>query len=344
MFEKARIKLTIWYLLIIMTISIFFSCLIYVGATREFDRVLTFGQYKLQHPETIERYIQRPVWEIETLPPRGSLDLRLAQVARLRAVEGLILINLIILFISSFAGYFLAGRTLRPIKKMIDEQNRFITDASHELNTPLTSLKTSIEVNLRDKNFTITKARELMLSNLEDINSLQNLSDKLIKLNQYQYINGSVLFAKVLLPEVLNKALEKVNKQAKEKKIKISVNILKTKLLGDEESLVELFVILLDNAIKYSKQNKIITVTNRKLDSKVQIEVKDQGVGITKEDLPFIFDRFYRAEKSRTKNDYPGYGLGLSIAKRIVSMHNGDIVVESEAGKGTKFIITLKAI
>lgn len=345
MFQKTRIKLTFWYLLIIMFISIFFSGLIYVGANREFDRVLRVERYQAQHPEFIERYIQRPVWESENLPvPQGPPNPKLIQGTKIRVAEGLVLINLIILFFSSFAGYFLAGRTLRPIKEMLDEQNRFITDASHELNTPLTSLKTSIEVNLRDKNLTLEKAKKLILSNLEDVNSLQILSSELIKLNLYQMPNDNMVFNKILISDILNRALEKVKAQANKKKINITVNVSKIDLMADEKSLTEVFVILLDNAIKYSEQNSKIEIRAKKIDSKVEIMVEDHGLGIDKADLPFIFDRFYRSEKSRTKNNFVGYGLGLSIAKRVVSLHNGSIVVESEINKGTKFTIVLNMV
>ena len=126
---------------------------------------------------------------------------------------------------------------------------------------------------------------------------------------------------------------------AKKKNISIAAKIPKTKIAGDKRALTELFTVLLDNAIKYSPNKKEVSITARKYDSKVQISVKDNGIGIKKEDLPHIFDRFYRADKSRTKQVVKGYGLGLSIAKRIVSTHNGTITVESEEGKGSAFII-----
>ena len=344
MFEKARLKLTIWYLFLIMVISIFFSLVIFFGATREFDRVIRFEDFRLQHPDQVEIYIQRPVWDMDTLPLPSHPNPQLIQATKIRMMEELALINVLILILSSFAGYFLAGRTLRPIKDMVDEQNRFITDASHELNTPLTSLKTSIEVNLRDKNFNEKKARILLQSNLEDVNSLQTLSDELIKLNQYQKVNGNITFGKVNLTDTINKALEKVNKQARVKKIKINLKLPKVFVNGDAKSLTELFVILLDNSVKYSKNNKEVNVIGKKLDSRIEIMVEDQGLGIAKEDLPFIFERFYRSEKSRTKTNYQGYGLGLSIAKRVVNLHNGNIVVESELNKGTKFTVTLNIV
>jgi two-component system sensor histidine kinase CiaH len=341
MFHSTRLKLTAWYLLIIMAISISFSAFIYFGATREYDRILRIEQYRIQHPNPPGRIIQRPFGEIDPFPLSSQADNELVEWARLRVLEALFGINVIILFLSALAGYFLAGRTLRPIKNMLDEQNRFITDASHELNTPLTSLKTSIEINLRDKSFNTEKAKEVLQSNLEDVNNLQFLSAELIKLTQYQDNNVGFQLEKFYLLDVIQEAVEKVKSLAKKKNISISLDIPKIHLIGEKRSLTELFIILLDNAIKYSSNKKIVSLSVRKIDSKIQIFVKDNGIGIERKDIPHIFDRFYRADKSRTKQKILGYGLGLSIAKRIATLHNGSIVVESEVGKGSVFIVTL---
>ena len=339
MFHKTRLKLTAWYLLIIMVVSIFFSTFIYFGATREFNRIIRIEQFRNLHPEVNESYIQRPVWENENIPLPRQPDPRLIQDANIRVLEGLIGINLIILCLSALAGYFLAGRTLKPIKDMVDEQNRFITDASHELNTPLTSLKTSIEVNLRDKKLTLEKSKQVLLSNLEEVNNLQALSEELIEITQYQKANGNFQLSKTDIANVVKNAVLKIKPQADKKQIKISTKVSKTSINADERSLTELFIILLDNAVKYSPQKKNIEVKSVISDSKLKIIVKDNGIGIDKQDLPFIFERFYRADKSRTKQQVAGYGLGLSIAKRIVSLHSGTINVESARGKGTSFIV-----
>jgi signal transduction histidine kinase len=224
---------------------------------------------------------------------------------------------------------------------MLDEQNRFITDASHELNTPLTALKTSLEVNLRNKQLNLEEAKEVLQSNLEDVNSLQSLSEELMGVVMYQKQNGNFKMEKIALPVVIKSAVEKVKSLAEKKKIIIKVDIAKAFVIGDEKSLRELFVILLDNAIKYSANKTLISLTAKKEDSLIEVTVEDTGAGIKKEDLPHIFDRFYRADRSRTKQRVGGYGLGLSIAKRIVTLHNGSIRVESEIGKGSAFIVTL---
>src|SRR5258706_8205521 len=344
MFQSARFRLTAWYLVIIMAISIFFSAFIYIGATREFDRILRIQKMRLQHPEIHLKIIQGKPWAIESFPTPSQPDPQVEEEERLRVLESLLGVNIIILIISSLAGYFLAGRTLRPIKEMVDEQNRFITDASHELNTPLTALKTTLEVNMRDKNLTLEKAKDVLKSNLEEVGNLQLLSDDMIKLTQYQKLNGKKHFVSLQLSSVLQSAISKISSLARKKNINISTNISETHyIMGDEKNLVELFVILLDNAIKYSPQKKNIIIALKRIDGKVVIAVEDAGIGIKREDIPHNFDRFYRSDESRTKQKTPGYGLGLSIAKRIVDMHKGTISVESEVGHGTVFTVTFPA-
>ncbi|HUD05130.1 MAG TPA: HAMP domain-containing sensor histidine kinase [Patescibacteria group bacterium] len=344
MFHSARLKLTAWYLLIIMIISISFSTFIYFGAAREYDRILRLEQYRVMHPMRPGIILQRPPSETELFSISPQQDNELVEWAKLRVLEALFGINVIILFLSALAGYFLAGRTLRPIKNMLDEQNRFITDASHELNTPLTALKTSLEVNLRDKKLSLHKAKKVLSSNLEDVNNLQSLSEELMELIMYQKQNGNYKIAKIALSDIIKTAVGQTKSLAEKKKIVIKVDAPKTFVMGDEKSLKKLFVILLDNAIKYTNSKSPISVVVKKNDFIINILVKDGGIGIKKEDMPHIFDRFYRADRSRTKQRIEGYGLGLSIAKRIVALHNGSIRVESEVRKGSVFTVTLPKI
>jgi len=334
MFQKARIKLTVWYLLIIMSVSIIFSFVIYSGVSRELERFNGPQNMRLNREQ--ELMLPAPIRS-----ELRALDAQIVSTARTRLTLTLIFINLGIFGIAGLAGYFLAGKTLRPIKEMVDEQNRFITDASHELRTPLTSLKTAIEVNLRDKNMTLDQAKKLIKSNLEDVESLQVLSDGLINLAYYQKPNGNTAFKKVYVKDIVSSAVDKVKIMASENKIRINSKIANLKVEGDKKSLVELFVIILDNAIKYGKQNSSVKIIAREISNKAVITVSDEGMGINSKDLPHIFDRFYRAEKSRSKKYASGYGLGLSIAKKIVEVHKGSIDVESKEGKGTIFTITL---
>jgi signal transduction histidine kinase len=315
MFQKARIKLTAWYLLIIMLVSMSFSAVIFRVLTSELDRF-----------ERVERVrIERRFPAIDEIKHR--LILRLINI------------NVFIFVGSALAGYLLAGRTLKPIAEMVDEQNRFITDASHELRTPLTSLKSEIEVNLRDPNLSMTQAKSLLKSNLEEVNNLQTLSDNLIKLTG----NNTLDMGRIQLTDIIKEAIRRVSVAAKTKRIMITNNVPNHVLTGNAMLLTELFIILLDNAIKYSARGKNIRITGGKNDGHVSIRVTDQGYGIRKEDIPHLFDRFWRADKSRTKTAVPGYGLGLAIGKQIVDRHHGMITVESAVNKGSVFMVTLPA-
>ncbi len=336
MFHSARIKLTAWYLLIIMTISISFSVAIYRVLTSELDRLERAEQSRVAR--------RLPEFQInQTAPgvPDVILDPDLLAETKNRVEIILIFINLFILGGSAFAGYMLAGRTLNPIAEMVDEQNRFITDASHELRTPLTSLKSEIEVNLRDPNLSLEQTKTLLKSNLEEVNSLQVLSDGLIRLTQYQQGHNTLPFTTVQLAPIAKEAIRKVTNAAKEKKITITNDIHSSTVQGNQTALTELLVIFLDNAIKYSPKQKTVHIMSKKTDGHILIEIADRGFGIDEKDIPHLFDRFYRADKSRTKTGVAGYGLGLSIAKQIVDQHDGSIRVQSQLKKGTTFTIEL---
>lgn len=341
MFHSARIKLTSWYLLIIMAISIAFSTFIYIEASHEFTRIL-----RAQRAHVNIRIIQQTPFT-DTMMQKTPIYItqqdadQVVNDERTRVLESLIEINIVILLLSAFSGYFLAGRTLKPIQKMVDDQNRFITDASHELNTPLTAIRTTIEVNLRNKDLSLTKAKEVLESNLEEVTNLQTLSDELIKLNQFQEHQQMIPQEKVILATVIQSAITKLTPLAQKKHITITSQVPDATMRGEARSLKELFVILLDNAIKYSPEKKTIRVSAIKKDKKIRIRVKDNGIGMDKQALERIYDRFYRADSSRTKQQTPGYGLGLSIAKQIVTLHQGTISVASTAGKGTTFTIIL---
>ena len=115
----------------------------------------------------------------------------------------------------------------------------------------------------------------------------------------------------------------------------------KSIVLGNKDKLSELFVILLDNAIKYSPKNSLIKIGSKTGKRQVVIKVSDQGLGIEEKDLPHIFERFYRADSARSHFEEGGYGLGLAIAKKIVDEHGGKILVNSIVGKGSEFKIIL---
>lgn len=330
MFRSARLKLASLYLVIIMTISIFFSFFIYNTTLVEVERVL-------KH-QAVEFYAARGLIP----PPPNFIQINpdLLIEARRQIVLRLLTINLIILGISGGIGYILSGKTLAPIEAMVDQQKRFISDASHELRTPLTALKSELEVNLRDKELTPQRAKEILMSNLEEVNNLQMLSDNLLRLTQYEDARGWD-FVKVSLQKVIADAWVKVAPLANQRQIAFESSVKNEYTIGDAFSLTELFMILFDNAIKYSPKKSTVRVSAKAHDASMKLFVSDEGIGIPQENIPHIFDRFYRSDSSRSKHSVTGYGLGLSIAQKIIRLHKGSISVDSTIGRGTTFTLKL---
>lgn len=334
-FHSATLKLTLFYVLIAMAISVSFSFALFNISSKELGRGLG-RQTGLMRDLPMERFQGGFVPNFE--------ELRVQQLdesnGRLR--DNLIYFNVLILLLSSGAGYFLARKTLEPIEEAVEAQNHFTADASHELRTPLTAMKTEIEVAMRDKKLNLDQAKVLLKSNLDEIGKLESLSNALLKLSRYQN-ESRTDFRKLSLSRLVVEAYQKVEPLAEEKNISFDNDLNDVSILGDKQSLVELFVILLDNAIKYSPNNSTIVIKINSTDDHVIATIKDYGAGIKASDLPFIFNRFYRADNSRSKGKISGYGLGLSIAKRIVELHNGKISVISRPGKGSQFTLKFKA-
>lgn len=328
MFQSARLTLTAWYLLIIMLVSITFSIAFYQASTQEIQRFIVKVQYVQEERPHI----------LFHRPPDAELILAELQHVKHRLQMSLVVVNGIIFLLAGAAGYFLAGRTLRPIKLMVEEQNQFVSNASHELRTPIATLRAEMEGSLLEKHVSDKEARKLIASNLEELSRLQELSNSLLQLTYLHKNGGNNYNEEVLLNAVIQAAYKKIAPIAKKKHILFTLAKVPGYVQGDKQSLIEVFVNLSENAIKYSPEKTTIALTSKSEKRTVHITLIDQGDGIASEDLPHIFERFYRTDKSRSKAD--GYGLGLSIVKKIVTAHNGTITAKSTLGKGTTFILT----
>ncbi len=334
MFRKARLKLTAWYLLIIMVISFSFSALIYQLISVEINRFANSQRNRIQRHLFID---QKQI----LVQPFIFIDNDLIAESQKRLFINLAIINGIIFVLSGSLSYFLAGRTLSPIQKMTEDQKRFISDASHELKTPITALKTMFEVSFRDPNLNLIEAKKVISDAIFSTNQLKTLSDSLLELNHLNNNGSSFKLEPVSIKNLILKAVKKIKPQADNKKIIINTKISKGKITVDNQKIEELFLILLDNAIKYSPQSSQIKFISLKTRKNIIFKIIDQGIGISTKDLPHIFDRFYRADNARTKNGASGYGLGLSIAQKIVDQHHGHIKVDSTLQKGSTFKIIL---
>lgn len=332
MFQTTRLKLTAWYLIIIMLISVLFSIAFYQSSTRELQRIITRIQF--------DRQLDEPPLPMRgpTLLFRNAPSVEELQALQQRSLATLVIINGFILVFAGGAGYFLAGRTLQPIKKMMDEQNDFISNASHELRTPLATLRAEMEGKLLEKHITDDSARKLISSNLEEVSTLQDLTNNLLQLTQVYTLRSKHDLQNTSLTDVVTAAHKKISILAKQKHITVTLDISDAIISAYPLELTAAFVIILDNAIKYSPPRSRVSVVSEKKRGFVSVSVSDQGMGISTTDQVHIFERFYRAEKSRS---HDGFGLGLSIAKQIIDRHSGSITMTSQVSQGSTFTITL---
>lgn len=324
MFKQARLRLTGWYLIIIMMVSLAFSGVIYRAATFELNRFARAQQNKFENRVLV---LNDNVVQMRPSPP--ILDQDLLDDAKSRLLKALLLINLGILASSALLGYYLSGRTLEPISEMMDEQYRFVSDASHELKTPLTAMKSTLEVALRDPKMGLDEAKKTLEVSLGEVNDLQKLAEGLLELSTHV---GSLKQDKVKLNTVVHEAIKILEPLALSKKIEIITTLPKIAIMGESETLKRAITTIIDNAIKYSKAKSKIYISTKTSAKTVVLKIRDEGIGIEESEIPLIFNRFYRSDKARSTD---GHGLGLSIAKKIVESQDGEIVVESKKGKGT---------
>ncbi len=334
MFHNTTLKLTGVYLAIIMVISLFFSANIYTLATRELDRGFRRQAAVIQQVSPTDPFGDgNPVIYQRNLAFQNAKD----------HIKGqLLLVNVLILAGAAVVSYLLARRTLIPIEEAHEAQKRFTADASHELRTPLTAMQTEIEVALRDLKLNKDQAKELLKSNLEELAKLTQLSDGLLRLARLE--TNTISKKPIRLMPVITEAIKTNQNLADQKHIILEApkdSTESVQVLGNRASLVELLSILINNAIKYSPHKSTVALGYYKHGKEVVINVIDHGAGISPPDLPLIFERFYRADTSRTKQQITGYGLGLSIAKSFAELHGGYITAKSTVGAGSTFQVHL---
>ncbi len=238
-------------------------------------------------------------------------------------------------------GYVLAGRALRPIGAAMDRQRAFVADASHELRTPLSLIRASAELLKRHGDQPV----EANIASVEDIiqesDRLGGLVGQMLTLAGADASQAPFAMAPVDLSELARDVGRQVRLLADEKGVGLAAEVDgDVRLEGDPLRLRELFLILLDNAVKFTDRGGSVRLELQPQPGRVQVRVADTGRGIPPEALARVFDRFYRADRARSREE-GGAGLGLAIAKWIVEGHGGTIQAESEVGRGTTVTVSL---
>jgi two-component system OmpR family sensor kinase len=232
------------------------------------------------------------------------------------------------------------NQTLERLESLFTSQQRFLADVSHELRTPLTVIKGNVDLMRR-----IKEADEESLSSIDqEAGRLTRLVGGLLMLAQAESGKLALNMNPVELDLLLTEVFTEMTVLASNK-VKVHLNDIDEVMVnGDRDRLKQVLLNLVANAIQYTPQGGDVYLSMSKIGEQARIIIRDTGPGIPAEDLPHIFDRFYRAEKSRTRSTTSGFGLGLSIAHWIVEHHGGQIKVESKDGKGTTFVIWLGTI
>lgn len=335
LFQSARFKLTLFYLAAIVILSLSLSITTRWLAQREYE-----------HSNVAQRGAFRGViTQIYNLPlPQPNDDVfgfqgQQEEVVRNRLNHYMIAINLGVFVVGGFISYWYAGRTLRPIEEAHDAQKRFASDASHELRTPLTVIRAENEVFLRQKDFSQADARELIQSNLEEVDRLERLSTNLLALTQYE--SAVLELHSTKLHPVVDEAIKQASRLHPEASFNNVINK-NLSVICQGESLVQLLGIVLDNACKYGANGEI-EIASSVSDGHVLLTIRDHGSGIPPADLPFVFDRLFRGDKARS-NAVAGHGLGLALARQIARANNATIEAGNHPDGGAVFSITLQGI
>lgn len=226
------------------------------------------------------------------------------------------------------------------LEQSFDAMRQFTADASHELRTPLTAIRTEAEVALRAAR-SPEQYERVLASVIEEVERMTKLADNLLLLSREDARATPMMRRPLALDELVRAVAEDMTAVARQAGVTLTIAELAAATIeGDADRLRQVFFNLLDNAINYTPTEGSVTVRGRLGDGWVAVEVADTGIGIPREHLPRIFDRFYRVDKSRSR-DLGGVGLGLSISKALVESHQGQIEVESTPGKGSTFRVIL---
>ncbi|OGO80203.1 MAG: PAS domain-containing sensor histidine kinase [Clostridiales bacterium GWC2_40_7] len=243
----------------------------------------------------------------------------------------------------SNSGGILSIMDITNIKKLEQIRTDFVSNVTHELKTPLTSIRGFVET-LRSGAIDDGEVSDKFLEIIDiEAERLYMLINDILQLSEIETKQKDSNIATHDFGSIINEVFSILQGAADKKSIELSCNIEGSiNITANRDRIKQMLINLIDNAIKYNVENGSVRVKAWKAEGRIVLSVKDTGIGIAQQHLTRIFERFYRVDKGRSRN-MGGTGLGLSIVKHIVNLYNGDIKVESEPGKGTEFVIQLPA-
>src|SRR5215218_8461483 len=240
-----------------------------------------------------------------------------------------------------FGGLYMAGRAMRPARESFEKQRAFIADASHELKTPLTLIRADAEMVLYRGHLN-QEDQKLVEHALAETDRMGAILSDLLLVARLDTGEANLATKPFDLVSVLSEEAERFGVRAAAKEIRLEVRVSgETPVRGDPKRTGQILAVLLENAVRFAPPGGSIAVLGRGQDRWVEASVTDTGPGISPEHLPRVFDRFYRAETSRTRGKGAGTGLGLAIARELARAQGGDLVAESAKDGGATFRLRL---
>ena len=333
MFKSARIQLTFFYLIAIIFVSVLTTFGTRIVAENAFENDNSSADRQISQivrQQVGLPLLQSPLQQIQQNQDNGAHD---------RLLDWTIYFNILAIILGVPLSYWFAGRTLRPIEEAHKLQVKFASDASHELNTPLSVMKTENEVFLRQKSFTEPEARSQILSNLEEIQRMELLTNNLLALSDFAHAR-KINLSSIKSTQISEGAMAQLVKIDSDQANRVKVNVSNQKIFGNLESLSQVLFIFLDNAIKYSPKGSEINLIGEKEEDTFVFSVVDRGNGIADKDMPKIFERLYRGDINRSSK-IPGHGLGLALAKEIANANQAGLSVSNNQDKGATFSLIL---
>jgi len=328
-FSSARIRITLYYFTIGICVMVLAGFLIDLYITSSIQQILGHIQDAIGNKDGDPLAAQSVTAIIDSL--RWNVWL----------------VELWIIFAMALFANIIAALTLRPIRRALESQRRFVANASHELRTPLAVMQTNSEVTLLDEEH-VTKQQLIgaLRSNMEEIARMTDTLRTLLSFSGYERRATDMFFKAVNLYDVADRVLQIVKSRADRRGVKLTLGARSDSIVrGNPSALEEMMLNLVKNAIAFTPKGQAVHVNvMRESRRVVAVSVVDEGPGISPDDMPHIFEPFYRGANSNVRhNSGQSSGLGLAIVAEIVKMHRARISVKSESQAGTSFTVRLAA-
>ncbi len=317
--RKAQVRLTALYIILAGIVLVFFA------VAWDYTRTLILQRDLLGQ-------LHNPALEIQLLN-RISGDLQ----------ADFLVFTFFLLLVLSILGFLAIRLMLQPIKIFVEGNRRFIADASHELRTPLTTMRTEIEVALLDpESVSREEMLEILRSNTEEIDRMSGILNNLLNLASFHDVSANPPMTPVDLKNIVNLVAARSEKISAPKQVTVDTGQTQpVRVMGNVTALEEVVSNLLKNAIYYSRPGGRVEVSARPLNNRyAELRVQDNGVGIPADELPHIFEPFYRSGRSFHMHK-SGAGLGLAIVREMVKRHQGSIRIASAPDQGTTVTVRL---